>query len=176
MDGEQGFTLTEALLVVLIVSVSIALAIPAYRDLRLDLARSRELNGWLQSIHLARSEAIKRNAVVSICPSGDGASCTVPPGDWTAGRIVFANLSVEQPPVRGLDEPLVRSYGPWSTGQITANRDGLSFRPFGQSGVTATIVFCDARGARSARALIISQSGRPRIAETRSSGEPLACD
>ena len=99
----------------------------------------------------------------------------LPPGDWAAGRIVFANLSVEEPPVRADDEPLVRAYGSW-TGQISANRESLSFRPFGQAGVTATIVFCDVRGPRSARALIISQAGRPRIADTRSSGEPLACD
>jgi type IV fimbrial biogenesis protein FimT len=176
MAAADGFSILEALIVVTIVAIGLALGVPAYTNLRLDLARSHEVQAWLQSIHLARAEALKRNAVVSICPSADGASCATPPGDWATGRIVFANLSVEQPPARGEDEPLVRAYGPWSTGQISANRESLSFRPFGQAGVTATIVFCDVRGPRSARALIISQAGRPRVADTRSSGEPLACD
>jgi type IV fimbrial biogenesis protein FimT len=175
MDGEHGFTLTELLLVVLIVAVAIALATPAWRNLRLDLARSREIDSWLQSIHLARSEAIKRNAVATICPSTDGQSC-LGAGQWAKGRLVFANLTVEQPPVRDESDPVVRVFPAWEGGRILANRNSLSFRPFGQSGVTATLVFCDVRGASAARALIISQNGRPRIATTKSSGEPLACD
>lgn len=176
MNVATGFVLTEALVVVLIVAICTAFAIPAFRDARLDAQRSREVTAWVQSIHLARAEAIKRNAVVSICPSADGHACSTGAGDWTRGRLVFANLAVEQPPVRSADEPIVHVHGAWPGGRITSNRDWLSFRAYGQSGVTATIVFCDARGAADARAVIVSQSGRPRVSTTRSSGEPLACD
>jgi type IV fimbrial biogenesis protein FimT len=176
MDGELGFSRGEALVVVLIVAIGVTLATPGYRHLRLDLARSREINGWLQSIHAARAEALKRNAVVSICPSVDGTTCAVGAGDWAGGRLVFANLAAELPPARDATEPVVRAYDGWVGGRIAGNRDSLSFRPFGQTGVTATFVFCDARGAASARAIIISQNGRPRVATTRASGDPLTCD
>jgi hypothetical protein len=58
---------------------------------------------------------------------------------------------------------------------MQGNRATLSFRAFGQSGVTATYVFCDPRGSGAARAVIISQTGRPRIALRTAAGDPLDC-
>ena len=37
-----------------------------------------EVNQFVQAVYLARSEAIKRNGVVSLCPSRDGARCAPP--------------------------------------------------------------------------------------------------
>jgi type IV fimbrial biogenesis protein FimT len=88
---------------------------------------------------------------------------------------VFVNLDRDAPAARDSDEELLRVYPPWESGQIAANRTTLSFRPFGQSGVTATITFCDDRGSAAARAVIISQTGRPRIAEKNPSGGSLHC-
>ena len=176
MNVAPGFALVEALVVVAIVAICLGFAVPTLRDARLGAQQAREVASWVQSIHLARAEAIKRNAVVSICPSADGRTCASGSTDWADGRIVFANLNAEQPPVRSTDEPIVRAYAGWINGRITANRDWFSFRAFGQSGITATIVFCDARGVTAARAVILSQAGRPRVATTRASGEPLACD
>jgi len=61
------------------------------------------------------------------------------------------------------------------SGSVLANRDTLSFRPFGQMGVTASFTFCDDRGATAARAVIISQTGRPRVSQLDASGGPLTC-
>ena len=66
-------------------------------------------------------------------------------------------------------------YAPWDRGTVNANRSTLSFRPFGQMGVTATFAFCDQRGSKAARAVIISQTGRPRVSDRSSSGKPLTC-
>jgi len=41
--------------------------------------------------------------------------------------------------------------------------------------VTASFTFCDERGPRAARAVIISQTGRPRVAASDASGDPLTC-
>jgi hypothetical protein len=77
--------------------------------------------------------------------------------------------------VRDTDEELLRVYAPWPGGSLTANRTTLSFRPFGQMGVTATFTFCDDRGSPAARAVIISQTGRPRVSDRSASNTPLLC-
>jgi type IV fimbrial biogenesis protein FimT len=168
--------LTELLLAIALLAVVTGFAVPSFRSLQLDAARTRQVNQFVQSIHLARSEAMKRSAVISLCPSSDGRTCgTAGTTHWDAGWLVFENLDRDSPAVLDPGEPIVQVYPAWADGQVRGNRDTLSFRSFGQSGVTATYVFCDARGSRAARAVIISQSGRPRIATRTASGAALAC-
>jgi len=176
MDGPQhrGFTLPELMCALAIMAGLAGWGMPTFRELALNAARTREVNEFVQAIHLARSEAIKRNGVVSLCPSPDGATCAAST-DWHTGWIVFVNLDRDSPAVRDGGEELLHAYDAWDAGQIAANRTTLSFRAFGQSGVTATVTFCDDRGSGAARAVIISQTGRPRISLRTSSGSALLC-
>jgi type IV fimbrial biogenesis protein FimT len=175
MDGHTGFSLTELLLTIALLGVVTGFTVPSLRTLQLDAARTRQVNQFIQAIHLARSEAMKRNRVVSLCPSQDALTCAAPGTDWETGWIVFANLDRDSPAFRDPDEPLVQAYAPWRGGRLRGNRQTLSFRSFGQSGVTATYTFCDARGGDAARAVIISQTGRPRIALRTAAGHALDC-
>lgn len=111
---------------------------------------------------------------MSLCPSRNGSTCS-PSAQWTTGWLIFVNLDRDSPAARDADEPVLRVYEPWDAGHITSNRSTLSFRPFGQMGVTATVTFCDDRGSRAARAVIISQTGRPRISSRSASGGSLVC-
>ena len=175
MDRPPGFTLPELVFSMAIVAGLAAWGVPTFRDLERNAERTGEVNLFLQAIYLARSEAIKRNGVVSLCPSLDGASCAAAGTAWDRGWIVFVNLDRDSPAVRDAGEDLLYAYPTWARGRVAANRSTLSFRAFGQSGVTATFTFCDDRGNRGARAVIISQSGRPRISDRSSSGTPLSC-
>jgi type IV fimbrial biogenesis protein FimT len=176
MEGRRpcGFTLPEVLCALAILAALTGWALPSFRNLTLNAARTREVNGFLQAVHLARSEAIKRNGVISLCPSPDGARCAASTS-WQTGWIVFVNADHDSPAVRDTGEELLQAYPAWDGGQIGSNRTTLSFRPFGQSGVTATVTFCDPRGTPAARAVIISQTGRPRVTNQSSSGGPLSC-
>jgi type IV fimbrial biogenesis protein FimT len=171
---EPGYTLVELVVGLGVLAVLTGWAVPNFGRFRLDAARSSEVNQFIQAVYLARSEAIKRNSVVSLCPSRDGATCDVG-SPWQQGWLVFVNLDRDSPATRDADEELLHAYPPWESGEITANRTTLSFRPYGQSGVTATITFCDDRGSAGARAVIISQTGRPRVADRNSSGGSLDC-
>ncbi len=133
------------------------------------------MNQLVHAVHLARSEAIKRNGVVSLCPSADGQLCGPAGTAWHRGWIIFVNADRDSPAVRDDGEDLLRVFAPWPGGTVHANRSTLSFRPFGQMGVTATFTFCDERGTRAARAVIISQTGRPRVSDRSASNGPLAC-
>lgn len=85
-----GFSLTEMLTTVGISGILAATALPSFdgliADSRLDAASDR----LISAVTLARSEAITRNAPVSICKSS-GSACTVG-GDWGDGWIVFVDL------------------------------------------------------------------------------------
>ena len=175
MERRDGYTLPEMVFVVAIVAATLGCGIPTFRDLGLDTARTREVNSFVHTLYLARGEAIKRNGVVSLCPSRDGELCAPAGTPWQSGWIVFVNRDRDQPAVRDPGEDLLRAYSAWSAGSVVANRATLSFRPFGQSGTTATFTFCDRRGDPSARAVIISQTGRPRVSDLSSSGAPLRC-
>jgi type IV fimbrial biogenesis protein FimT len=170
----RGYTLIELLIGLGLIATSLAWGVPSLGTFLRDAARTREVNQFIQAVYVARSEAIKRNGVVSLCPSRNGTTCS--PGVlWQTGWLIFVNLDRDSPAARDAGEPLLRVYEPWDAGHITSNRSTLSFRPFGQMGITATVTFCDDRGSRAARAVIISQTGRPRVASRNASGKALSC-
>ncbi len=174
MLRSPGFTAIELMLALGLAAVILGWGVPTFADLVRNAARTREVNQFIQAVYLARSEAIKRNGVVSLCPSRNSATCS-PSALWNSGWLIFVNLDRDTPAVRDAGEPLLRVYQPWDAGHITSNRSTLSFRPFGQMGVTATVTFCDDRGSRAARAVIISQTGRPRTSSRSASGKALTC-
>lgn len=175
MDRHRGFTLAELVFTLAIAAGLLGWGVPAFLDASRDAERTREVNQLVQAVHLARNEAIKRNAVVSLCPSTDGERCAPGGTPWQEGWIVFLNGDRDAPAVRDPDEELLQVYAPWASGAVFANRGTLSFRPYGQMGVTARFTFCDRRGPRAARAVIISQTGRPRVSHRDASGAPLTC-
>jgi len=175
MERHRGHTLPELVFTLAIAAGLLGWGVPTFVDLRLDAERTREVNQLVHAIHLARSEAIKRNGVVSLCPSLEGAWCAPAGTPWDRGWLVFVNGDRDAPAVRDAGEAILRAYDPWARGSVLANRTTLSFRPFGQTGVTATFTFCDGRGAASARAVIISQTGRPRVSDRGPAGGALAC-
>lgn len=175
MDRHRGHTLTELVFTLAIVTGLVGWGVPTFRDLQRNAARSSAVNGLVQAVYFARSEAIKRNGVVSLCPSVDGNRCAGSGTPWSRGWIVFVNSDRDSPASRDAGEPLLRVHETWPGGDVSANRGTLSFRPFGQTGTTATFTFCDERGSPAARAVIISQTGRPRVSDRDASGQPLAC-
>jgi type IV fimbrial biogenesis protein FimT len=175
MERQRGVTLPELVFAMAIVAGLLGWGVPSFRELQRNVERTREVNQFVQALYLARSEAIKRNGVVSLCPSDGGDQCAPTGAPWQSGWIVFVNRDRDSPAVRDPGEDLLRIYAPWDRGAVTANRATLSFRPFGQVGVTATFTFCDDRGPPAARAVIVSQAGRPRVSDRNASGRPLAC-
>lgn len=166
----------ELLTTISVLAILSTLAAPSFSNLRLDSARTAAVNGFFHSLFLARSEAIKRGMVVSLCKSRDGQRCvTGATAQWTDGYVVFVNTDRDEPAQIDPSEEVLQVEGPWSTGRISANRENFSFRPYTQGVVNGTVVFCDMRGADHARAIIISHTGRPRISQRDASNRRLTC-
>ncbi|HKU15918.1 MAG TPA: GspH/FimT family protein [Steroidobacteraceae bacterium] len=175
MCKSAGVTLVELLTTLTVLVVLATVAAPTFTSLRLDARRTTAVNGFVHSVFLARSESIKRGEIVTVCRSSDGQQCNPVAGDWSTGWIVFVNLDRDDPPLRDPAEPLIIGVaGPAGT-RITSNRASYSFRPATQGVVNGTLVVCDTRGSAHARAVIISHTGRPRVAQRDSEGKPLRC-
>lgn len=171
----RGFTLLELVVTVSIAAVLLGLAAPSFGAIWLDSQRSVAVNAFVHGIYLARSVALNRGHVVSICPSPDGQTCRNQTEDWQQGWMVFVNQDRDDPPVRDDNEPVLAVQAPWSNGSITSNRHSYSFRPFRHAIANGTVVFCDRRGSAEARAIIINRAGRPRVAKRDSDNRPLRC-
>ena len=176
MHANRGFTLTELLTTLAIVSILSTIAAPSFAQLRLNSARTAAVNQVFHAVFLARSEAIKSNRVVTMCKSRDGRQCARGASTaWTDGFIVFVNADRDEPAQVDPGEDILLLGDAWKTGQITSNREAYSFRPYTQGVVNGTLVFCDGRGSGEARAIIISHTGRPRISQRDASNRRLPC-
>lgn len=89
-QNNRGLTLIELLVTVAVVAIVAVVAPPMLAnmlDSNRNVAHYNQLAGTLA---LARSEAIKRGIVVSVCGSSNGTSCNTP--NWESGWLVFTDI------------------------------------------------------------------------------------
>jgi len=70
-----AFTLLELLIVITIIAILCGIAFPAYRYLTAKMHAKVEIFRLYRAIELTKSEAIKANAITTICPSSDHSHC-----------------------------------------------------------------------------------------------------
>ena len=153
-DGmSQGFTLLELMIVLTLVSVILAIGAPSFGDFSRNNRLTSAANNLLAGLQLARTEAIKRQRIVSICTSdnADGPSPTCSSGTFS-GWIVFEDSNGDC--ARTADEPLPLRSGEALPNGLAASQDGrcASFSPNGQvragggQALLSHAIFCDERG------------------------------
>ncbi len=170
----QGFTLFELLITLLLVTLISGIAIPSFSA---SLARQRqhvEINALFHAIHQARKESIMRRKVASLCPSDDGRRCAAGK-DWSSGWILFENKDRDSPPSVDPGEPVLVHHRVADRVQIHANRSAFTLRASFLRATNGTFVFCDENAEISPRALVVSYTGRPRVATHTTSRELYSC-
>ena len=175
MPRQRGLTLWELLCTLALVAVTLSAGVPTFRVLLLDARLTADVNGWILAVQLARSEAAKRGRSVIVCKTVDTWRCGDAALPVDAGWMVYVNLDDQYPPQRSATEPLLYIHEAQLAGTVISNRPYYEFRPGRRRSTNGTVVFCDGRGAAAARAVIISYTGRPRVAGVDSDGHPLKC-
>ena len=169
-----GYSLYEMVMTVAVVSVVLGLGVPSFYNMAANTRIRVEIDRLFHAIHHARKESVVKRRVMTICPTGDRISCD-PNGDWQTGWMLFANKDRDWPADRDPDEAIVM-YGDIDPDiRISANRKSFSLRSTELRATNGTIVVCDRRGRGRAKALIVSYTGRPRVAFENSRGEPYQC-
>ena len=93
LRASLGFTLLEALVVVALLAILVAMGAPAMSALRQRHQLQAQAEGFLDSLVLARSEALRRQQRVTLCPRAQiaGGRLRVSEVDWQQGWVVFAD-------------------------------------------------------------------------------------
>ena len=116
-------------------AVLLMIGVPAFKDVFVGAKVGSIANDLMGSVQLARSEAIKRNAVVTLCTSDDGSTCAAS-GGWEQGWVVLDAAS-----------NVIQAQEAAPTGfHVTESGGGLSisFQPIGVGATTATFTVCRA--------------------------------
>jgi type IV fimbrial biogenesis protein FimT len=143
-----GFSLVELMVVIVVAAILVAIALPSFRDVIHRNQVSAGSNTLLASLDYARTEAITRSQLVSICPSADGASCTAASTTFDPGWLIFTYpagaASINQP--YSAAAVLLRAVG--SRAGVSIQSHGTEVITYGQQGqlrssatTTPTLIF-----------------------------------
>ena len=138
----QGFTLLEILVAMSIVGILITMAYPMFKTSMVNNRLYSEASQTTNIITLARSEAIKRNDYVTICPTNDGTTCLIG-NDFQTGTIIFLNSA--QTGLSTTDQ-IIKVFNKWTQidkGKL-ANGNFITFSADGRSNITNSILVCKA--------------------------------
>jgi len=176
--AQAGFTILELMVVVAIVGILMAVAVPAMGDFIRNGRITAAANDVMAALHFTRSEAIKRRQPVTLCTSANAIlasnlanpNATCADSEFLTGWIVFEDLN--QNGQREAGDTILLNHGPMNA-QITAASsadpflvtyllNGFALNPNG-----ASIALCDARGntpsggeLSSARGILVAVTGR----------------
>ncbi|MGI9202252.1 MAG: GspH/FimT family pseudopilin [Woeseiaceae bacterium] len=171
---QRGYTLYELLITLFLVTVLITVAIPSFASIVANSRVRTEVNALFHAVHLARKESIMRRRVVSICPSNDGLQCS-PGVNWSNGWLMFDNTDRDEPPRVDPGEAVLQVRRTADSIRITANRRGFTLRATEKRATNGTLVVCDRQNRVTPRALVVSYTGRPRVALRRRNGDGYFC-
>jgi len=160
----DGFTLIELMLAISIAAIVLALAVPSLGSLQQRNRNAAAANELLAHLNVARIHAITQQEITIACPAESTRACAGH-NRWHAGWIVFRDPDRDGRP--NDSEDLLR-VGPGLEGlwADSAGRTLVRYRPSGTAyGTNQTIKLCDPSGSTEPRAVIVSNPGRPRVAD-----------
>ena len=164
IQASQGFSLVEVLTAVAILGVLMGLAAPSFSEISLSSRLTDTANSLVSSAAQGRSEAIKRNAVVTMCMSADSSTCATS-GGWQQGWILRAPVvPATSPPTFVI---LYKDAGPPAGFKVNGSVNSIDFNPVGVGTTQATLTVCRNLPTVASQERIVSVSATGKAATTK---------
>jgi type IV fimbrial biogenesis protein FimT len=165
----RGFTLLEALMAMALLGILVSLAAPAMSGLKSRHQLQGQAESFLDSLVLARSEALRRQMRVSVCAQATESQCDAL-GRWQQGWLVFVDTNHNG--LRDSQELLLEARGSVPSavqvGVTNTVRNYLSYNAEGRSAsasgafMAGTWRFCRADSSQGWQ-VVVNALGRPRV-------------
>ena len=165
----RGFSFLEVLVVLAVVAVLVSLAAPSLASLRQQHRLQSLAESFFNSMSLARSEALRRQQTVTLCPRASDAECDAS-DNWQQGWLVFvdANGNARREP----DEPLLEvKQALWSAARLNVSNTAEAYFSYGALGRSQTVNggfmagtwrFCLPASPKGWQ-VVVNPLGRPRV-------------
>jgi type IV fimbrial biogenesis protein FimT len=164
--------LIECAIVLVVAVLLLRVAVPGFSRTISTRALAAQASEFMSALRFARSEAVKRGAVVTVCAADpaappDAPRCLpAPAADWRGGWLVFADTGRRGALEAGdrmlrVQQPLAHSGG------IAGTRGFVSFNAAGVSTDAASHYLFQPEAAGDAPPALlvcVSKQGRPRLA------------
>jgi type IV fimbrial biogenesis protein FimT len=163
----MGFTIMELMLTIAVAAVLFGIAVPYMGDFVKNGRIKSSMYDMLNAINVARSEAVKRKATVTLCRSNDTVttpSCGGTANTWTTGWLVFVDTDGDG--VYDTGETLLATGNPTSgTVAIMGTANSLSYNPDGTVTTITRFAICDDRGEDWGRQIDVLLVGRANVTQ-----------
>lgn len=183
--GQRGFNLLELMTTLLVAGIVLGMGIPSFNQFMSNNRMAGAANDLVTSLHLARTEAVKRRTTVTVCASStwDTATPDCDLDGGVTGWIVFADANGDVAVDDG--EAVVSSHAPLNDDIEFSFDDGsVPYIQFGGNGFPqaaaagtpiTNIQLCDGRGDENTgsdadgneiaagRWLQVGATGRPQL-------------
>lgn len=166
INGIKGFTIIELMLVVSVMGILLAVGLPSLQNTVSRISTNTQAKTLVSSLSFARSEAIKRGGVVSICASSNGTDCAA--DAWGDGWAVFIDNNGDADGAAGsidAGDQILRVYQGLGSNSLVFDADIQQFDPrgFGTNAGVRTFLLCpEDDNAANAQSVEISFTGRGR--------------
>jgi type IV fimbrial biogenesis protein FimT len=172
---QQGFTVAETLTALAVVGIGVSMAVVGLDSLADHNHRSTAVNRWVSTLHLARSEAVTRNAQVAVCASRSGERCDG--SVWEEGWIAFVDPNGDE--VRSDSELILDQVDALPGLNLRSPQFATTFtyRSNGRLAGTGSgeFAFCEAGAEKLDSVVVVRTSGIPALTDRRLDGSTTGC-
>jgi type IV fimbrial biogenesis protein FimT len=163
-NNQTGFTLVELMVTIAVGVVILGVGIPAFNGMMSSNRTTGYANELLGALRLARSEAVKRGAGVTVCAS-NAANSACDGTNWQNGWLLFTDPNADRTYTAGTDTLIRVWQAPEGGASFDSAPSSIRFLASGElSGTAIDFAFkLNNCAGNQARTISISRVGRAEI-------------